>query len=99
MNRFIAVDWVPKKLNALIQMPDVFDFKDVVFQGLAPNEALMKDAGNQQQNKGVILFSDVYTNNKDFFSQYLATFRCTGSRTADANGIQRKQEQTCAASL
>jgi uncharacterized UBP type Zn finger protein len=31
MNRFIAVDWVPKKLNALIQMPDVFDFKDVVF--------------------------------------------------------------------
>ena len=43
MNRFVLVNWVPKKLNALINMPEEYDFKNIVFTGLEPNEVLLKE--------------------------------------------------------
>jgi len=43
INRFTLENWVPKKLNAVIDIPDVMDLKDFVFPGVAQNEQVLEE--------------------------------------------------------
>ncbi len=47
-HRFVVENWVPKKLNALINMPENFDFKESIFTGILPGEVLMEEKNNSE---------------------------------------------------
>ena len=43
MNRFVVVNWVPKKLNAMIDVPSQVDLSGIVYPGLLEGETLYEE--------------------------------------------------------
>lgn len=50
-NRLILENWVPKKLNALINVPEEYDFQELRDQGLTSDEFMLEETSNIKQEK------------------------------------------------
>ncbi|KAL4447002.1 hypothetical protein ABPG74_014974 [Tetrahymena malaccensis] len=50
-NRLHLENWVPKKLNAIIQMPSEYNLKDLVFKGLDGDEFLLENQEGNNNNQ------------------------------------------------